>query len=336
MEKRALKAAKPPAMAVLTLALIAPGPMQPPAGRGSPGVSVAGQNTAARPWSRRTAEIEAYLRTAPVVRTERTGRGVTKPLRAFFAPGGPVGSMTWKALSPRVSGGFYESYKSEIAAYEIDKLLALGMVPPKVERRVDGEVGVAVMWIDGVKSFAELGGAPQPPPAKVATWNREVVRAKMFHNLIGEIDPNLGNWLIDAEWRITLIDQSRALTTTTQLVHDLQRIDGPLWTRMRALTLEELTRTLSPWLGAKEIRAILTRRDLMQKKIDRLPRQERLSSVLRRDKALVSPFGQGREEVKHLLQVLRASSNPEFMILAREFQIEMLCAGCLQQHRRAA
>jgi hypothetical protein len=244
--------------ACLVLAAILLGPAQAPDARG-------------RAWTGRAAEIEAYLRTAPVVRTERTDRGVTQPVRAFFAPGGPIGSMTWKALAPGVSNGFHESYKSEIAAYEIDKMLDLGMVPPKVERRIDGELGVAVMWVEGTKSFAALGGAPRPPPAKVAIWNREIIRAKMFHNLIGDIDPNLGNWLIDADWRVTLIDQSRALTTTTRLVHEMRQIDDPLWTRMRSLTIDGLKRELSPWLGPNEIRAILARRDEMQKKIDRLP-----------------------------------------------------------------
>jgi hypothetical protein len=234
--------------------------------------SGAAQDPDARAWTGRAAEIEAYLRTARIVRTEGTGRGVTKPVRAYLEPGGPVASMTWKAIPPGVANGFYESYKSEIAAYEIDKLLALGMVPPKVERQVDGKVGVAVMWVDGTKSFADLGGAPRPPPAKLGIWNREVMRAKMFHNLIGDIDPNLGNWLIDPEWRVTLIDQSRALTNTTQLVHELKQIDHALWERMRALTADGLTRDLSRWLGPREIRAILARRDRMQAKIDKLPR----------------------------------------------------------------
>ena len=253
------------------LALIALGPTLVTTARGSQ-ATAALQGSDARAWTGRTAEIEDYMRTARIVRTEETDRGVTKPVRAFFEPGGPIGSMTWKALSPGISQGYYESYKSEIAAYEIDKLLALGMVPPKVERQLDGKIGVAVMWIDGAKSFAALGGAPRPPPAKLAIWNREIMRAKMFHNLIGDIDPNLGNWLIDPEWRVTLIDQSRALTTTTRLVHEMKQVDAALWQRMRALTAEGLARDLSRWLGQREIRAILERRDRMQAKIDRLPR----------------------------------------------------------------
>lgn len=254
----------------LALAAIALAPAQATTARGPQAAAAANPN--ARAWTGRVAEIEAYLRTAPIVRTERTKRGVTEPVRAWFPPGGPIGSMTWKAIPPGVSNGFYESYKSEIAAYELDKLLELGMVPPKVERRIDGELGVAVMWVEGTKSFADMGGAPTPPPQNVATWNREIIRAKMFHNLIGDIDPNLGNWLIDEQWRVTLIDQSRALTTTTRLVHEMRAIDGPLWSRMRALTIDGLTPVLSKWIGPREIRALIVRRDDMQKKIDRLPR----------------------------------------------------------------
>ena len=235
--------------------------------------AVAGTAPSAKTWIGRAAEIEAFLRTAPVARTEATARGVTKPTRAFFAPGGVVGSMTWKALPPGHAGGFFESYKSEIAAYEIDKLLDLDMVPPKVERRLEGAAGVAVMWVDGTRSFADLGGVPKPPPAMAFKFNREIVRAKMFHNFVGDVDPNLGNWLVDPAWNIILIDQSRALTTTTKLVHDMQQIDRPLWDAMRALTEEQLSQGLSSWLDRGQIRALLSRRDRLQEQIDRLVRK---------------------------------------------------------------
>jgi hypothetical protein len=227
----------------------------------------------AKTWVGRAAEIEAYLRTAPVTRTEGTGRGVTKPTRAFFGPGGAVASMTWKALPPGRTGGYYESYKSEIAAYEIDKLLDLNMVPPKVERRLEGERGVAVMWVEPAKSFADLGGVPQPPPAMAAKFTRELVRAKMFHNLVGDIDPNLGNWLVDPAWNIILIDQSRAFTTTKTLVHEMQHVDRPLWNAMRELTEAGLSERLSSWLDRGQVRALLSRRDRLQEQIDRLVRK---------------------------------------------------------------
>ena len=175
-------------------------------------------------------------------------------------------------LPPRRSNGFFESYKSEIAAYEIDKLLTLEMVPPKVERQIGSDVGVAVMWVGSTKSFADLGGVPKPPPAESVAWSRQLVRAKMFQNLIGDIDPNLGNWLVDPAWNLILVDHSRALTTTKDLVHQMQHIDAPLWARMQQLTEETLTATAGKWIGKSEILAILDRRKRMQAQIDKLVR----------------------------------------------------------------
>jgi hypothetical protein len=230
-------------------------------------------------WVGRATEIEEYLRTAPVVRYEKTKRGVTQPSRAYLAPGGPVDSMLWKVLPPRMSRGYFESYKSEIAAYQIDQLLGLNMVPPKVERRLEGNVGVAIMWAESTRSFADLGGVPTPPPAHAQTWNRQIIRAKMFQNLIGDIDPNLGNWLVDPAWNLILVDHSRALTTTKKLVHKMQQVDAALGDRMQGLTADSLTTACGDWLDAAAVGAVLERRDQLRREIDKLVRDKSAAQV---------------------------------------------------------
>ena len=104
-------------------------------------------------WIGRNAEIESYLKSAPVTGMEELKVGVTRPRRAKLAPGGPVEAMAWKAVKPGRYSGYWESYKSEIAAYELDKALELGMVPPTVEKQVIGETGAAVMWVSPTHSF---------------------------------------------------------------------------------------------------------------------------------------------------------------------------------------
>ena len=225
----------------------------------------------ARTWLERRAEIEEYMRTGPILNSEDIPVGVTKPKKVQLAPGGPVEYFAWKVIPPGRRNGFWESYKSEIAAYELDKLIGLDMKPPTVERRIRGDLGAAIMWCEPTKSFTELGGVPKPPPQHLASWNRQIMRAKMFDNLIHNKDPNLGNWLIDPAWNVILIDHSRAFTGDRGMIHDLSRVDGELWDRMKALTEENLTAALRPWvLGGGEIRAILQRRDRMQAKIDDL------------------------------------------------------------------
>jgi hypothetical protein len=218
----------------------------------------------AKTWLDRRHAVEEYLRSAAAVKVEDIGVGVTKPRRASLAPGGLVDRMAWKTIKPGFHQGYWESYKSEIAAYELDKLLALDMIPPTVERTLNGEIGAAVMWVAPTKSFKELGGPPSAPADKRASWNRQLVRAKMFDNLICNLDPNLGNWLVDPSWNLIVIDHTRSFTTRKDLVHEMGSIDRELWTRMQALTVEILTPALGKWIGAREMRAMVDRRDRMR------------------------------------------------------------------------
>jgi hypothetical protein len=253
----------------VVLCLVAPGAPVSTSAPGS-GHQAAGESTSSRTWLDRREALENYLKIADVVKVEDIGVGVTKPKRAYLAPGGPIDRIAWKTVRPGMYQGFWESYKSEIAAYELDKLLALDMIPPTVERRVNGELGAAVMWIAPAKSFKELGGPPAAPPDKLAAWSRQLIRAKMFDNLISNIDPNLGNWLVDPAWNLILIDHTRSFTTKKDVVHELTRVDRELWDRMKALTVESLTPALAKWIGNREIRAIVERRDRMQGAIDKL------------------------------------------------------------------
>src|SRR5689334_5964399 len=88
----------------------------------------------ARIWTGRNAEFEQFIRDAPIVRIVDVPIGVTHPKRAYFEPGGLAESVAWKVLPPGRPNGYWESYKSEIAAYELDKLLGMGMVPVAVEK----------------------------------------------------------------------------------------------------------------------------------------------------------------------------------------------------------
>ncbi len=224
----------------------------------------------ARTWIGKEAELEAYLKSAEVVESKDIGVGVTKPVRCKLAPGGPVAEIAFKGIQPGRHGGYVESYKSEIAAYELDKALGLGMVPPTVEKRVKDTLGAAVMWVSPTKNFKEMGGPPTPPGQYLGRWNLQLVRAKMFDNLIGNLDPNLGNWLADPAWNLILIDHTRAFTTDKKLYHDLKRIDPALWAKMQELTQESLEATLGQWVGKSEIKAILERREKMAEVIKKL------------------------------------------------------------------
>jgi len=228
------------------------------------------EGASAKIWMGRAGEYESFLKTAGIVRMDEIPVGVTKPIRCYFAPGGLVESMAFKSIKPGYQTGYWESYKSEMAAYELDKLLDLQMIPPTVEKRVKGDLGAAVMWVSPVQSFKQMGGPPTPPAQHLDSWNRQIAKAKMFDNLINNKDPNLGNWLVDPAWNLILIDHTRAFAPGKSLFHKLNRIDRGLWERMLALEAAPLKAALDRYLDGPQIKEILERRDRMKEVIDRM------------------------------------------------------------------
>ena len=216
-----------------------------------------------RTWVGHETEIEQALAERAILRMEAVPIGVTKPQRGYLDAGGPVARFAWKALPPgrRVSG-YSESYKAEIAAYHLDRLLGLHMVPPVVERRVDGKVGAAVMWIEQTTGWEKDKPVQGPEPH----WSQQVSRMKLFDQLIANIDRNQGNLLYDSDWHLFLIDHSRAFTARTSLdgIAVPGVIDREMWQKMEALTAADLERALGAWLTADERKALLTRRDRMR------------------------------------------------------------------------
>ena len=105
--------------------------------RGQPALT---QGLGAKMWVGRYQEIEEYLRTAECV--SKYGTDPRKATRCTLPPGGPFPRMAWRSLPPGVYRGFWESYKADIAAYEMDKLLKMDMVPPGVERQLQGVKGL--------------------------------------------------------------------------------------------------------------------------------------------------------------------------------------------------
>lgn len=242
---------------------------------GAPAVAQETQaHACSRIWDGRHADFEEFIRTAPIERFEDVPVGVTRPKRAYLEPDGLAASIAWKVLPPGRPNGYWESYKSEIAAYELDKFLGLNMVPPAVEKRWKGETGAAVLWLAPVRSWKAAEAEPKP-----AHWNIQAVRMKMFDNLIGNIDRNAGNLLVDAEWHLFLIDHSRAFTNTRRLPFPMTRIDSVLWERLQALDEPTLQTVVGAWLDRGAIRSILARRDGMQDAITKLLETSTASTV---------------------------------------------------------
>jgi hypothetical protein len=241
---------------------------EPPPGPASPvpasGLPLAGE------------EAEAFLRTAVVVSREPLGEGVTRSERLTLRDGTRTCRAAWKTIHERKMGlqrlergglefDFRDSWKSEVAAWELDKLLGLGLVPPTVERRIAGRVGAVQMWVERAMPEDELGRRHLEPP-DLAAWNAQMHRVRLLHQLTYNTDyRNVHNVLVDASFRIYAIDSSRAFRIQHELMvpDDLVRFSRAVLERLAALDRPTVEARLSPWLEKMQIDGLLARRDLI-------------------------------------------------------------------------
>lgn len=217
-------------------------------------------------WLGRETEIEEFLRVAEVDRIENVPVGVTKPRRVFVKPGGPAASFVFKALQPSRQSGYWESYKAEIAAYELDKVLGMGMVPPTVERKVKGETGSAQLWVEHCTLLRDRDTSKAPD---IAAWNKQVYRQRVWDNLTANIDRNQGNLLMDPAWNLILIDHSRAFTGAQTTPFPMNKIDREFYGKLKALDEATIKSRVGKWLFDGP-RPVLRRRDKIVNHFDKL------------------------------------------------------------------
>jgi len=237
-------------------------------------------------------QMGEFLATARIVGGKDIPTGVTHPVRLTLDDGHmrhdaafsavderlPV----WKGKNNTTELDFVDSYQYTLAAYGVAGLVGLDeMMPVMVERRWNQSKGALAWWVDG--AFDEqhrLKNGLKPPDPQA--WNDQMHRMKVFAQLVGDTDRNVGNILIGPDWKLWMIDFTRAFRRTHQLlnVNDLQRCDRQLMARLRALTRQELAEKTKPYIGGAEIDALLARRDLIIARFEQLVAERGEARVL--------------------------------------------------------
>ena len=217
---------------------------------------------------------EEFLRTARIVTTHGVSKGVTNTVRVTMTDGRITHDASvqrideHKTTFEKSTGGselnFKDSYKFNIAGWRLARLLGLGdMIPPSVERKFQGQSAAFTWWIDDVL-MDEVGRTSkkiQPPDQD--RWNSEMYLVRVFDQLIFNTDRNMTNLLIDKQWRIWMIDHTRAFRTQRTLLdaRNLVKCDRNLLAKMKDLDAQTVERELAPYANNEEIRGLLARRD---------------------------------------------------------------------------
>lgn len=226
------------------------------------------------------AAIEAFMRDARVVRTRGVPKGVTRSIRATLSNGTlshdvhvqTIDESKREFTSMRgTEFNFRDSWRFNVAAYRIDRLLGLHLVPVSIERRFDGKPAAFTWWGDDVlmDEGERLKSKRRAPDANC--WNAQMRLVRMFDQLIDNIDRNLGNVLITTSWRIWAIDHTRAFrfSSTPRRPDNISHIDAGVLERLRALDDRVLREAVRGYLTADDVRMILRRRDAIVAHFDK-------------------------------------------------------------------
>jgi hypothetical protein len=241
--------------------------------------------TDAAPFShaRSDAEREAFLLEAQVVETRDAPGGVTNSTRATLRHGAFVHDAhiqihdehkSQLSLRSGLEMDFRDSWRNNVAAYRLDRLMGLGMVPVTVVRRDDRSYKMAsfTWWVDDVlmtekERYEKKIGAPDG-----AGWNRQMFVVQLFDQLIYNFDRNLGNLLIDKDWTVWMIDHTRAFKIFKDLKNERSLADWcekDVLLGLRALEKPTLQKAMQGVLTEGQIDALLARRDKIVKAYER-------------------------------------------------------------------
>jgi hypothetical protein len=227
----------------------------------------------------RRAADEQFLATAEIVDSEQMeqSEGVTRPWRLQLRGDAAESKAVWKNVEGR-KGGFWECWKCDIAAYRMDKYLGLDAVPPAVERDFKGEAGAIVLWADSwISGRQKQEQEIAVPGPKIGHWNDMTALQRAFDNLIGNEDRHLGNVLITEDWRVILIDHTRAFRSTKKSMKELEydderpmkRLPRGFVEKVKALDEATLREVVGEYLTDDEVAAVLARRGLLLEAIER-------------------------------------------------------------------
>jgi hypothetical protein len=229
-----------------------------------------------------TNQIHDFLLNAKILRGRKTDKGITSPWRLTMTDGTVVHDAAFQTVDQHkirndfgdgtVELNFVDSYLYDLAAYEMTKLVGLdGMMPVTVLRKWQAQTGALSWWVPHQMDESErLKKEVQPPPD--VHWNDQMHRMRVFTALVYDTDRNLTNVLISPDWKLWMIDFSRAFRLPAKLVNekDLVKGDRQLLARIKALDGAEVARVTKNYLSESAVEGVMKRRDLIIKHFDDL------------------------------------------------------------------
>ena len=236
-------------------------------------------------------ETERFLAEAPI-RLGKTLGGVTRSRQAILELNGVSHFAVWKTIDDNRKGvtnlgrggyeiNFKDTWKNEVPAYELDKMLGLKMVPVAISRTHQNKQGALIAWVDLGMSEADRLKQQLIPP-NPGDWSQKMANVQLFDNLIYNIDRHSNNIYITKDWNVILIDHSRAFRQFNELrtENELRRFSKALLAALEKLDRPTVQKKMSKYLEGPQIDALFARRDAILARARRLVQEQGEAAVL--------------------------------------------------------
>lgn len=211
--------------------------------------------------------LEGFLRTAKIVSVipdEEAGR--TEPWKIILTDGENRRTGYFKHLSliPMVR----DSYKFEIAAYELSKMLQIIHVPPVIEREIENVAGSLQIFLEDCQSLIKFK-QEAAVPLDQQKFTAELQTICVLENLTFCKRDEEDIFVHNLTGHLFRVDFSEAFGPEHSLLpgFNVANCSEELVASLTELSKKQLQKRLSVYLSDEEITAILARRDLMLEKI---------------------------------------------------------------------
>ena len=224
-----------------------------------------------------TEELLEFMRTAPITERVHIDVGINGIDRVVLEKDGVrvrggFRDVDERQENQRVGEEWYllfrDNYIFESAAYEMAVMLGIDSIPPTILRTIGRTEGSLQLWIENIRGDDD----GEFKPKSTRDWIRQIQTMNLFDALVYNVDRNPGNLLVDVDYKLWLIDHTRAfqIKSTLLKIDLVTRVNRRIWENMRAIDPDEMSRTLTPFLESRQTVALRARLEKLIEYVQRM------------------------------------------------------------------
>lgn len=239
----------------------------------------AGTEIISRTKGMNSTQLEDFLTTAIVTSSEKTKLGITKPKKITLEKNDIQMNAVFKSFSSNKKYNAKskninkaDNYIYDVAAYKLNLLLSLDMIPTTITRSINEKSGVVVFWIENALMFKDVHDK-KLTDLDECSYKKQHSIMFVFDILIYNDDRNMGNVLYTVDdCRLWMIDHTRAFRIKNRVSRYLPdnkvRFSEEFSEKLKQLNYPQLKQNIGNYLSNTQLKFIIKRRDLILKMWD--------------------------------------------------------------------